>query len=91
MHFHTLNSFSCTVITIVLMICVNISWYLCILAGCRLLRIVECLKHASVWTSFGQYKVVLIYATLSLASPLVTVCLNILHESGLSIIHHILR
>ena len=80
MHFHTLNSFSCTVITIVLVIRVNISWYLWIWMGARF-RIVECLKHASVWTSLGQHKVVLINATLSLGSPLVTVGLNVLHES----------
>jgi len=62
-----------------------------------LFTIIECFHHTSIWTTFRQNKVVIEYAILgSLRTILITnyfrsIILKILHESGLGVIHLILR
>jgi hypothetical protein len=63
-----------------------------------LFTIIECLQHSCIWTSLWQYEVVLEDTILSICLSTVdwanyfwSIILQVLHESGLSIIHSILR
>ena len=64
-----------------------------------LFTIIESFQHTSIWTALWQYEVVLEYAILSVSSLSTvdwannfwSILINVLHESGLSIIHDILR
>ena len=63
-----------------------------------LFTIIECLQHACIWTSLWQYEVVLEDTILSISLSTIdwanyfwSIILQVLHESGLSIIHSILR
>jgi hypothetical protein len=111
MHFHSLYCSLCTIITIICLVMTMLINIVLILTTIWtlvgnmshlswLFTIIECLQHASIWTSLRQYEVVLEdtisilslgLSTIDWANYFWSIILQVLHESGLSVIHSILR